>query len=386
MSSLVDAIRYHGVRPENKKDYYYEFDTVDFLMSAQGRKFNGGSVRVIGEVECDYTVIPAVEPITTKVCYDGFVGAHSWFDRVDTSFGMVGSIENIGDYPRYVAAKAQASLCKEDLFNAVYTCENRVPTDFMSNMMLKGMVDISLSDSETYAAASGFIKPLDFSVKLDFCLNNMIGDAQLPYAKTGDVKVSLTLARNLSVLFGNANIGSGISYKLKNLMLVYTSVPDNGVYAPQYNMKVSTNLKQSLQSSYASISTKVPITASSAFITCILQSNENNALRNGMKGEELPNVSEVQFIFNDAMNQEFTYTLNNREEILFNYIKAVSNGVSTNNASLNTLASNQAYGLGINFGQLLDLSKSKFGVNINSDVSSSAPYVLYMFFSGLLSL
>jgi hypothetical protein len=383
----VDALRYHGVRPENKKDDYFEFDTVDFLMSAQGRKFNGGSVRVVGEVEVVYpTTAGSPDPLAVDVAYDGPTGAHSWFDRVDTSFAQVGSIENIGDYPRYVAAKAQASLAKDDLFNSVYTCENRVPTDVMANLMLKGMVDISKAGVATFADASGFVKPLDFSVKLDCCLNNMIGDTQLPYAKTGDIKVSLTLARNVNVLYGNSNIGGSVYYKLKNLMLVYTSVPDNAVYAPQYNFKVSTNIKQSIQSSYASISTKVPIVASSAFLTFILQANENNALKNGMCGEELPLVAEVQFIFNDAMNQEFTYTLDNREEILYNYIKAVSGVVGTNNASLNTLASNQGYGMGINFGTLLDLSKSKLGININSGVSSGAPYVAYMFFSGLLSL
>ena len=380
----VDALRYHGVRPENKKDDYFEFDTVDFLMSAQGRKYNGGSIRVLGEVEPVYP--EGTDRLTAKVAYDGPTGAHSWFDRIDTSFSQVGSIENIGDYPRYVATKAQASLAKEDLFNSVYTCENRVPTDVMANLMLKGMVDIGHSADTTYAEASAFAKNLDFSVKLDFCLNNMVGDTQLPYAKTGDIKVSLTLARNVNVLYGNANIGGSIYYKLKNLMLVYTTVPDNMVYAPQYNFRVSTNIKQSLASSYASIATKVPIVASSAYLTFILQDNENNALVNGMKSEELPNVSEVQFIFNDAMNQEITYSLDNREEILNNYIKAVSNAVGSNNATLNTLASNNGYGIGINFGTLLDLSKSKFGVNINSGVSSSAPYVAYMFFSGLLSL
>lgn len=380
----VDSIRYHGVRPENVKPSYGEFDTVDFLMSFENRKYNGGSCRLIGKVKINYP--EGVEPLTTKVSYDGPVGAHSFIDRVDTSSAVYGSIENVSDYSRFISAKAQSSLAKEDMFNSVYVCENRVPDEVLSNLMLKGMVDYTKNTVTTFAGATGFVKDLDFSIKLDVALNNLIGDTKLPYAKTGDLKVSLTLARNVAVLFGDSRIGTTINYQLSDLMLVFTTSPDNLQYSPQYSMRVKTGIKQSVQSSFANISTKVPIVADSMFATFILQDNENSALQNGMKGEEIPNLKELQFIWNDALNQEFTYTIKSREETLYNYVKAVSKVVSSNNCSLNVLASNQGFGVGISFGGAVDLSKSKLGMNILSDITNGNPYVAYLFFGGILSI
>jgi hypothetical protein len=255
--------------------------------------------------------------------------------------------------------------------------------------MLKGMCDIEeVLGTEQQVFTSDFVTPLDFSLKLDFCLNNCIGNSLVPYAKTGDVRVKLTLARNISVLFGDPNIGAGLTYQLQNLRVVYQSLPDSGKYAPQYTMRVKTAIKTSLQSTYSTVSMKVPMVCDSFFATAILQSEENQALINGMQNERIPNVSELQIIWNDAMNQQITYAINNEEEILNNFIQAVNLNhiVGTNNCGLNTLASNNGWGIGLSFGQLVDLSKTKLGINLTSGITSGNPYVLYCFFSGILSI
>jgi hypothetical protein len=380
----MSAIRFHSVNPENLKTVYGEFDNIDFVISALDRSIIMNSIRLNGEVSVVYpTGTNAIAPLNAKVAYDGFIGSHCFIDRIDTSSDVYGNIENLSYYPRMQSAKAQATLTKDDLFNSTYVCENRVASEQLSNIMLKGMVDASMAGNPYNA---DFTTPLSFSLKLDFCLNSPIGENMLPYAKTGDIRVKLTLARNLSILFGNPNIGVSIAYQLKNLRLTFESVPDTGKYAPQYTMRIKTALKTSIQSSFANISTKVPMVCDRFWATAILQSEEDNASFNGMQNERIPNVSELQILWNDAMTQQLTYTLRNEEEILHHYLRAIGNKVGKNDASLNTLASNQGWGMGLLFGQLVDLSKSKLGLNITSTVSSGAPYSIYLFFSGILSL
>jgi hypothetical protein len=373
----MNDLKYSIALPENQKASYGEFDTVDFRLSYINRKLIGGSIRLLADVAVD-----ANTSLTETIAFDGFVGGHSFVDTISTSIQNVGQVENIRFYSRYISSKAKASLTKDDLFSSAYVCEARCPSDKMASAMLKGMV--AIGKDETYTAV--FSKPLDLAVKLDFCLNNMVGDNMLPYAKTGDIYVSLTLPRNVSVLYGSETIGGTKNYSLSNLRLSYTTVADDGQYSPKYNMRVRTDLKQMIQSSYSNISTKVPIVADSFFATFIEADKENNVEYNSLQNQRLPLVTRLEFLWNDSFSQEYTYELDNEQEILTNYIKAVSKVIGDNNANTNVLASNDSWGIGLSFGQYVDLSKSKIGINITSGVLSSNPYTCYLFFSGVTSL
>ena len=373
----MNDLRYAISLPENQKPSYGEFDTVDFKVSFINRKLIGGSIRLLADV-----AVSSNTSLTETIAFDGFVGGHSFVDTISTSLQNAGQVENIRFYSRYISSKAKASLSKDDLFSSAYVCEGRCPSDKMASAMLKGMVAIGKDEAYT----SVFSKPLDLAVKLDFCLNNMIGDNMLPYAKTGDIYVSLTLPRNVSVLYGSSSIGGTKNYALSNLRLAYMTVADDGKYSPKYNMRIRTDLKQSIQSTYANISTKVPIVADAFFATFIETAKENVTEYNSLQNERLPLVSRLEFLWNDSFSQEYTYELDNDEQIVSNYIKAVSKAVGDNNANTNVLASNDAWGVGLSFGQFVDLSKSKIGMNITSGVLSSNPYTCYMFFSGVTSI
>lgn len=385
-SSSEKAILYHIVEPQNVKPQYQEYDTIDFNLSAQGRKFVGGSVRLCGDVVLSIVGDASNSTLLSKnVCYEGFVGSHSWIDLVSTSFQTTGMVESILDYPRLQSAKSQATLSKEDLNSSLYVCENRVPGNDFASAMLKGYTDISKgSSSNPYVPA--FSTPLDFAVKLDICINNCLGDNLLPYAKTGDIRVSLKLAGNRYVLYGDSNIGGTITYQLKNLKMMYQSVPDTGKYSPSYPMRINASIKQAILSSYANITAKMPMVCDSMFATFLVQTDDNNALANGLANQRPPLVNRLEFIWNDSFSQEITYALTSEQEILNNYIKSVAKQVGSNNAQLNTLSSNQGYGIGLDFGQFVDMSKSKIGINILSGVSNAAPYIAYLFFSGIFTL
>jgi len=374
----MQDIRYSSVQPENQKPSYGEYDNVDFRISAIGRKIVEGSITLLGDIS-----VTDNNDLTETVAYDPFIGAHSFIDTLTTTFAKTGQVETLRFYPRYVSAEAKAKLTKEDLFNSAYVCENRVPDSRMASNMLKGLVPYALQGGAFNADET---RKLDFAIKPKFCLNAPIGDNLLPYEKTGDILISMTIPRTVSVLFGNADIGLDMKIQITNLRLNYTTVADDGKYSPKYVMRIRSDLKQTIQSTYSNISTKVPIVADSFFMSFIRQAEENQALFNGMENQRLPNVSRVEFLWNDSFSQEFTYELDNEEEILTNYIKAINKTVGDNNANANALNSNDSYGIGLSFGQFLDLSKSKIGINIQSAVSSEEPYTAYAFFLGIVSV
>jgi hypothetical protein len=381
----MNDLQYNISQPENVKSSYSEFDTVDFKLSYVGRKLVGGSVRLLADVS-----VSSNTDLTETIAYDGFVGGHSFIDTATVSFQNVGQVENIRFYSRYVSAKAKASLSKDDLFNSAYVCEARCPSDLMASAMLKGLAPYgqeTVFDPISPPNSGGsFGRALDIAPKLDLCLNNMLGDNLLPYAKTGDIFLSLTLPRNVSILYGSDAIGSTKTYSLSNMRLSYTTVVDDGKYSPKYAMRVRTDLKQSVQSSFANISTKVPIVADAFFATFIETAKENNVEYNSLQNQRLPLLSRLEFLWNDSLSQQYTYEIDNEQQILENYIKAVSKVIGDNNANTNVVASNDSYGVGLSFGQFIDLSKSKIGINISSAVDNTKPYTCYLFFSGVTQI
>jgi hypothetical protein len=379
---------YHITQPENHKSIYTEYDVVDFKLSMLGRCLLGGSVRLLGDVTVtnNGSLVPdgSTPPKQNKVKFDGFCGAHSFVDTLTTTFNNSGLVENIRNYPRFVSAKAKASLAKEDLFNSMYVCEARTPSDEHANLMLKGY---TTDTTEETTISTDNLRPMDFAVKLDCCLNNFVGDNILPYTKTGDIMLSLTIPRSVSVLYADSLIGTDKTLVFENLRLIYSSVVDDGKHNGKHTMRIKSDLKQTIASTNATISTKAPITADSMFITFIEQGDENTPLVNGLENQRLYKVERVEFAWNDSLSQQYRYELDNEEEILGNYIKAVNASmVAENNASTNVLASNDSYGMGLNFGSFVDLSQSKISVRIESGVSNSNPFTAYMFFSGIITL
>jgi len=371
----MQDLKYHVVMPENKKDTYGEYETIDFKTSALGRKLVGGTVRLLGQINVNTFNPDDDVVINDTVYYDGMTGLHVVVDNIKTSFSNVGLIENLDHYSRYVSSKSKASLTKNDLFNSVYVCEGRAPDYQLTQKLLYGV----LNQEDKFKSYQ------DFSCKLDFCLNNLIGDVLLPFSKTGDILVSLQTSKVVQALYGDSNLGGNKNYTLSNIRLVYSSVADDGKYS-KYAMRVKSSLKQSLQSTYANISTKIPIVADSFFMTFIEQADENQPLSNSMALQKIPLFQKLEITWNDSLSQQYQYQIDNEEEILVNFVKAVQKVSGDNSCSLSTLSGNDGYGMGLQFGSFVDLSKTKLGVNIQSGISSDNPFTVYMFFNGVVSL
>jgi hypothetical protein len=121
-------------------------------------------------------------------------------------------------------------------------------------------------------------------------------------------------------------------------------------------------------------------------MTFIRQDHENSPLYNSSQCEKLPLFQLLEVTYNDNLSQQFTYQIDNEEEVLTNYIKAIQKVSGDNNADLSVLAGNDSYGVGIQFGSYVDLSKTKLGVNLQTVIQSTNPFSCYMHFMGVVSL
>ena len=367
-------IRYHSVLPENTKDSYGEYDTVDFQLTFENRQLVSNSIRIEADLDV-YSAGTTKLTAANRIYIDNQIGGHTFFSHITTELQSKGVVENLQEYPRYVRMLAEGSMSPDDVFNSENVCELRTPGKKVTNALLMGIVD----DNDKITA--GDSRSNDFAIKPIFALNQMSGD--LSYNKSGAVRVSVKLARNFSALYG-PDMAAGSNYVIKNLRLSFMSTPDSGSKSP-IQMRTKLNIKQSVNSAVANISTKVPAVCNSVSCSFQRQSRENTMNFNNVETEVLPNVKELQFLFNDSQSQYITFQIKDQQELLKRYLQSLSDGKS-NRLSLLNLRANKGYGIGLDFRDFIDLSNQKFNVQLVSDVQSTDKYIMYMYFHSLLSI
>ena len=372
----MSSSRYCQVYPQNVKSAgYTEYDQIDFVLSGAGQKLVANTVTLCADVVVSGTTV------ATQVYINNLVGGHGFISSIAVSTVNQGQLEYIAEYNRLVSAVSNASLNSSlDTFNSNLTCELRTCDPHVSGALLYGLFSKDQVDEPLFKTNP------DMSLKLHCCLNNVIGDPLLPFAKTGDVTVTLQLERVINALYGYPTIGAGISYTLQNVRLNYITTPDDGVYSKNYTFNVYSSIRQSIQSSYSNVTTKAPVVANSVFCTFIQQANESNPMTDNLLQEYLPLVSSVQFLWNGNFSQSVVYTLDNVQDILQNYLEAISGSVTVNNASLQCLAQNKSYGVGLKFNQPVNLAQNSFTLNLTSAIDGSSPYTINMFFNGVLNI
>ena len=144
-------------------------------------------------------------------------------------------------------------------------------------------------------------------------------------------------------------------------------------------MRTKLNIKQSIQSSFANISTKVPAVCSGVSISFQTQAREHTALHDNQNLEELPNLTKLQFLFNDNLNQSVAYQIDERGEALMRYVESLSLS-EKDSVNINNVNSNNSYGLGYNFGAAVNLQNQKFTVQFESGIDNTTPFLVYLYF------
>lgn len=371
------ALRYESIQPESVKSAYTEFDTLDYVITAPGRAIVSNSVRLEGDLRVQKS--GANLTLADDVKIDPQTGAHAFIESLTLDTKANGNVENITEYARWAAMKTKAQQTREDMFNATAVCELKTPDEKVSRALLRG---IPTSTSGTTVNDNN-----DFSIRLHTILNNVASDNKaISVARMGgEIRLSIRLARVFNALYGN-DVDANVTYSLSDVRLSFATVPDDPAAANMgYVFRSVVALKQNINSSFVNVASKVPAIATGVSATFLEQSREGSAVYNNQALELLPNQSQLQFLFNDSQNEAIAYVINDRAEVLHRYVDSLRSG-GANAASLQNVNANQDYGVGLSFGEVVDLRGQKFNVQLQSGADSGTPYQIFMYFHALVEL
>ena len=371
----MSGLLYHQSLPETKKDSYVEFDALDFNINVgEGRVLVKNSVRLLADLK----VLDNGARNATDIFFDPKCGAHAFIDSVQTSFlegNMAGQKESIQNYARYVGMLQSATKCPEDSLNASDLMELKGFNVETTTLYSKGRT--------TRNSGAKLTNDQDFAIKPVCVLNKMSG-GDLPYSKSGTIRLTLNLAPNRSALMGPALNNAQDSYELSNPRLTFQSLPDTGSNR-QTVMRSVYNIKNSIQSSFANIQARIPAISDSCSVSFQRQNREQTAPHSNYNAEKPVGIKEVQFLFNDSTNEYITYKIDDITEMLHRYIRSFAD-TGHNSVSVDRLNSNQAFGLGLAFNSFVDLSSQKFALQIRSDIDNTQPYNVYLYFHGIMAV
>lgn len=371
----MDNILYLSAEPEARQSKYVENNNVDFILAVgEGRSLVRNSVRLNGRIK----ITKDGTTTSTGDCFLDFrVGTHGLIDSIQTNFsgGMnAGLKESLQNYARFVEMTAIGTLQEDDYNNALMQCELRAPNELCSAELSKGI---------TTLGTTPVTQNMDFSCKPLFCLNKMMGD-HLPYEKTGDIRISFNLARNMSALMGS-NQGTASTYELFDLHVSYESVPTNGnPMDTKTSMRSYYNVKQAILSGSSNTVAVCPKPADAVSASFQRQDRENVNVFNNYQCEQVPEIEELQFLFNDSTNKFITYEQNDMNAMLKGFVESFEN-TGHQQVNLDTLRNNAGFGVGQEFGGFVDLSNQRFSMQMKSKVDNTRPMNVYMYFHTLIN-
>ena len=373
----MDTMLYHSATPEATQSSYVEYNNVDFVLNVgMGRSLMRNSVRLVGEVYVskDGTAAPGGRA-GGKVYMDYGIGIHSAIESCQVTFGNSGTKENIQNYARWVKMQGAASFYEDDLMNASNQVELRGPTELIAAKYAKGETTLNSGDK--------FTDDLDFSMKPSCILNKMTGD-HLPLEKSGEIRLTFNLARNMSALMG-ANQGVSSTYELKNLHVTYQSVATQGdPMKTMTQMRSVYNVKNTILSRSANISAQVPAVCDSISCSFQRQDKENINVANNYDLEMVQGIRRLQFEFNDSTNKFITYEESDLNAMIRRYIDSFRN-TGHNQMLLDTFRSNNGFGIGLHFAGFVDLSKQRFNIQLTSEVDNTKPMNIYSYFHSVIN-
>jgi hypothetical protein len=379
-SDLQQNKLYHQTEPQSIQSSYTSQNQVDFLISCgTGRSLLMNSVRIVGDLQINKANGDRVDG---GVGFNRNVGAHAFFSNMTTSFAggsgsnsVGGQIENLQNYPRWVAMGAVASLNELDMLNASNQCELRAVNNLVG-------VDYAEGITPDITTGTAVTADVDFSIKPECCLNRMNGN-HLAFNKTGIITLQSALARDSDALFGAQQLATS-TYQLTNLRCLFQSVPDSLTPAPT-NMLIEYPIKSNILSGTATLSTNVPAVCQGVSMNFILTNHESVPVFDSYRLENPSQLQSVSYIMNDKTNSLITYELTDFTEILERFVSSMYN-TGRNQVSLDKFRSNNSFCCGLDFDGDIDLSGNRFTFQIASGIGSAYPMNVFQYFHSQISV
>ena len=348
----------HSISPINNRSSYPEFSVVDFNVSAEGSKMVMNSFRLVGKLNAYSTGTTRVIA-ANDINYDGRVGVGGVIESIQTEISNLGGVvESFNGYGRYCGMSHDATRTDLDLLNGDSVSELKTPMKTFTKCILQG---------EKSLGTTPLIQSNSFSIKPQFILNTAVGiddpnDLTMSYNKSGNIRISFTLARNFAFLFG-ADVDK------KN----------------QTAHKVKYMVRSSLESGSANVQAQVPAQVNAVSVSFIKTSRENSGRHNNYRREVLPNLTSVQYLFNNSTNKYIQYRIDNSPEWSRRAIESFSD-TQHSELTLKDFAGNHSFLLGLNFGEFIDLTNQTFSVQLESGATSTDPYTCFLYFHSVVTV
>lgn len=386
--------RYRSIFPLSQRATYEADSNVDFVMSLDNEKLLPGSVTLEGEVAVYSDLGATVAFDGEDIRYDPLAGWHALARDWTTEFQNVGVIESFVNYPRWVKMNTVATQFDDSLaVESPLSCEGRAPTEGIARGYLFGR-----------STVDPFIP---FSIVPQIAINKATGP--LSSTATGQIRLRLRLAPNTEVLYGN-DVTSATGYSIKNLKLRYQTIPDDGKLVA-VQLETHSVYRSNVDSNNQNISTFVPSLCSAVQMSFISQANEGTLKKNYLQLAPLVGLAPIGAVGNTTPLASFSYGIErlyyaindteagalvdfefqSREEIVRNGLRAFNAKMDKYSALIRHFNNPEApdrYLAGIPFGSLIDFSKNKFAVELQSQCSNSAAaaFIAYVYFTGLMQM
>ena len=341
------------------------------------------SIRIEGTIKALDAV--SGSPIThaSAVKVENAIGAHAFFDSFTVETENKGVLENLQNYPRHANMVSRATLTSDDLLSSQYVAEARGPVEANGNYVLQQVSDNAFITGQTTPVATNNVDP-SFSIRPSICFNRMGGD-DYSFSKNGFIRVSMILSSATECLFGGADQPK--DYSLTDLACRFQSSPDDGSQGAML-MKSYVNVVSSVQSTSTTVSARVPSqSVNGVAMSFVNQSDVRSNQRNAYELQRLPQWSNIEFLFNNSLQEYLTYTIRDESDALQKGLEALESA-GHSQVSSKTLKANKGAIFGLPFNSYIDLSQQKFTVNfkIDSDTITQNPMDVQMFFSTLLTM
>ena len=366
---------YSVAKSENSKSVYKSYDNLEFIIVGDpNMSLKANSIRL----EADITMKKggAIIGSADKVYFDNLTGGHSFISSIRTSSNM-GQVENIaGDYARYSKMKA-LNRSPNDMLNMSNIVQGKQPHLQMVQSLAQGTTTVN--------SGAKLVDPPSFSIKPDFCLNNMTSN--VPFSRVGQIRISMILERDLGAMYGWVADGTVLTYELSNVKLSFIQMPMQPEDANMALCKSIVRFKQTISSSQAQISAKVPTSASSVSISFQKLANEYGLRTNNLKCDNLDNLQSVAFNYNDVLSNGILYEITDRGEMLRRAQNSMFRPDMHGGVNQNRWGGSNAFILGYNFEMNRDLSNSKFNTLIKADdINNNNQYQAYLYFHSMIQI
>ena len=369
-------IQYHQATPENNKSSFSEFDSIDVVLTAPGRKYLKNSFTVDFELEVK-TDGATVKAVGDQIRYNNKIGVHSFFESWSCST-VNGNLEQLNAYPVFMSQMASCTLGDNDYFSAALLAEGRGPC--VSNAEI-GCEAVSANGTNGADATNDKALP-QHCIKPMICFNRMAGD-NWSFDKSGQIRVSCNLARAVQAFNGKSAVNAS-SYAISKVNFRFQTVPDDEKQSPML-MKSYVHVKQTVNSTVTNIQSRVPAKAVEAVSISFLELSKETAPKEDCYAlEKLPNIDEVQYLFADNLSNNISYIIDTVQDMLLRGVEAIGT-LGQNGVTYTKMSGNRSFIMGQAFDSVLDLSNQKFSTQIKSTSLLGNAYSVNLFFHNIIS-